>query len=1216
LSTYSVQVKWPGDPSFTDLTPATDRNYSFDLYSCAKDFKFVKNTFQVEVVYSSALALKLLSLLPSDLVPFTVDKDAVRIFTGYLIPVDSVGYASWRRTTIPLTVQDPSLALDCALASDLVYLDHWLSKPSDTAHSLLHKLFPMASATVAYTPPNTATTSTMGGVFNPETNNYLPLFLATAGDNLLEALTNLLWQQGWRWWFDADGTAQFAPWINTVGASVTFSVANENVIDGSFRIDRTGFVEDSVEVEYSTAGTLVHIGKTGEGWSCFKASDPAQTIPLKIDGTAQKSLEVAYSSTTQITIVAPAEAGGKSLLTWGIAKIRFFVQDRWHYDNWAHVQAGVDGSGYVIPTYQHIVGDLYLGRRWLELDTGTGVVTEVSRIDATYGTLGFSVTGYSYSSGVINFNLVASGAPTLGTALQIGIQIPDLTGTVHGDNLTAKSTGARGTKAKKYRVGLPTNEAMAENLADFLRQNLIGLPQVYALKSYGDYALGAGCTVDIGGITATGFIHGKSYDESSRSFGYKIKQLSAATTGTTTITSPTDDDSNLVPDLVPEPPVEEYYILTSSASVAMAASGAMSPATLYATGYRRLGGGDGVPILGRFKIYETADGTTWTTVYTSASDEASKDYAPSVAATKGIKFEFFAAGGTVTLLAVYNVSVAVASDYVAEFVVDAVATQTAKYRGCFTVDPAVDNHLGDLYLYTTSLTTGAGDSVLRIYTLSGWADVTSPTSDQIALAQGDIFRRATFLEGGVIVPVRSTDFVLRLFSEFISAYSVQFQDTVGSTAGGGGTPTAGDMLIYMGKDPRLTGTRPYEFAIKEFIGSNGVQEEWMAHLLTKFLTSGVLALVLSGCLQATQVTSSPGKVWNEVTHPFGASQILIVAHGNGVWVAVGVSGKIARSTDDGVTWGSLITNPFGTDSITTVEYSNGVWVAVGVSGKIARSTDGGVTWGSLITNPFGTSTINTLSSGNGTWIAGADGGKIARSTDGGVTWGSLITNPFGATIIRSISHGTGSWIAGGDTGKVARSTDDGVTWLAVSTEISSHGTALSWGGLDFSDLGSFVMIGYDGISASYILRSIPLEAGGGVVGKGIEARGRYIDMSDGTRIWNTVNDSRITTGTVNRTETVVALEVGQMALIEWACGITGGTARAITFALPAVGTYQVDIDLALVPTNVLAASVHSAIAGGKVYSGGTVAGGSSVVVNGLVTSGFSEIFSGTVKRIT
>lgn len=207
--------------------------------------------------------------------------------------------------------------------------------------------------------------------------------------------------------------------------------------------------------------------------------------------------------------------------------------------------------------------------------------------------------------------------------------------------------------------------------------------------------------------------------------------------------------------------------------------------------------------------------------------------------------------------------------------------------------------------------------------------------------------------------------------------------------------------------------------------------------------------------------SNIGMIWLNKTQPFTTNTIRAVAYGNGIFVAVGYNGTIARSTDYGETWGSLLSTPFGTSGISAIAYGNGVFIATGASGKIARSTDDGATWGSLITNPF-SGAIYGLAYGNGVWVAVGDNGKIARSTDNGVTWGSYITNPFGSYPVRAVAYGNGVFVAVGGTygtdGVLARSTDDGATWGSLITE--PFGTksiySVAYGN------GVFVAVGADG----------------------------------------------------------------------------------------------------------------------------------------------------------
>jgi len=191
--------------------------------------------------------------------------------------------------------------------------------------------------------------------------------------------------------------------------------------------------------------------------------------------------------------------------------------------------------------------------------------------------------------------------------------------------------------------------------------------------------------------------------------------------------------------------------------------------------------------------------------------------------------------------------------------------------------------------------------------------------------------------------------------------------------------------------------------------------------------------------------------------------------GNGLWVAVGYGGLIAKSTD-GNTWTPAATSTYGNvGGITTygfgVAYGKdnlgaGLWVAVGYGGLIAKSTDGN-TWTPAATSTYGNvGGITTIgrgvaygkdASGAGLWVAVGYGGLIAKSTDGN-TWtpaasnGGLTNYAFGVAYGKD-DLGSGLWVAVGQGGLIAKSTDGNV-WTPAAT--STYGNV---GGITGSGYG-------------------------------------------------------------------------------------------------------------------------------------------------------------------
>ena len=193
-----------------------------------------------------------------------------------------------------------------------------------------------------------------------------------------------------------------------------------------------------------------------------------------------------------------------------------------------------------------------------------------------------------------------------------------------------------------------------------------------------------------------------------------------------------------------------------------------------------------------------------------------------------------------------------------------------------------------------------------------------------------------------------------------------------------------------------------------------------------------------------------GYTWTQRTSSFGTTTIWGVCYGQGMFVAVGNSGKIATSTD-GTTW-TQRTSIFGTTTIYGIGYGQGMFVAVGVSGKLATSTDG-TTW-TQRTSSFSTSTIYDVCYGQGMFVAVGVSGKLATSTDG-TTWTQRTSN-FDTSIIRGVCYGQGMFVAVGDDGKLATSTD-GTTW----TQRTSSFDTTTINGIGYGQ-GMFVAVGNDG----------------------------------------------------------------------------------------------------------------------------------------------------------
>ena len=171
------------------------------------------------------------------------------------------------------------------------------------------------------------------------------------------------------------------------------------------------------------------------------------------------------------------------------------------------------------------------------------------------------------------------------------------------------------------------------------------------------------------------------------------------------------------------------------------------------------------------------------------------------------------------------------------------------------------------------------------------------------------------------------------------------------------------------------------------------------------------------------VTDSTGNVSNtlEITS-------FTVDTSPGVFVAVGHSGDIVRSTDNGSSFDNA-TSPTG-NRLLGVTFGNNTFVSVGKGyGNIVRSTDNG--------SSFETATSPTsdylwgVTFGNNTFVGVGKPGKIVRSTDNGSSF-ETATSPT-ANNLNAVTFGNNTFVGVGASGNIVRSTDNGSSFDNVTS---------------------------------------------------------------------------------------------------------------------------------------------------------------------------------------
>jgi hypothetical protein len=183
----------------------------------------------------------------------------------------------------------------------------------------------------------------------------------------------------------------------------------------------------------------------------------------------------------------------------------------------------------------------------------------------------------------------------------------------------------------------------------------------------------------------------------------------------------------------------------------------------------------------------------------------------------------------------------------------------------------------------------------------------------------------------------------------------------------------------------------------------------------------------------TILRSTDGKNFAPITGPDATSYMNAVeTDGAGKWMAVGATsgaaGVIWTSTDDGLTWAAASGANAGDKILNDVAYGGtATWVAVGVTGRVITTSD----FTTFTQRTSGTTdNINAVEvSDAGHWFLAATN-DLRRSINNGVTWAAAGVNIVGGTVT-ALAFSDGRWIAVSSSGEISMS-DDEDTWTAAS----------------------------------------------------------------------------------------------------------------------------------------------------------------------------------------
>lgn len=181
--------------------------------------------------------------------------------------------------------------------------------------------------------------------------------------------------------------------------------------------------------------------------------------------------------------------------------------------------------------------------------------------------------------------------------------------------------------------------------------------------------------------------------------------------------------------------------------------------------------------------------------------------------------------------------------------------------------------------------------------------------------------------------------------------------------------------------------------------------------------------------------SLDGRLWQKVTLPAQVAELTsIAADGTGIFVAIGSSGTLLRSTDSGATW-TVLPAPAGTPTLRSVACGAGLFMAVG-DRCLITSADG-LNW-SENSPAAAQSYFAHVLHVDGIWYV-ATSGTIDRSADGGQTWTRARFAPYSTGfIIQRMVAGPGILVASATRYENSVSMPaflvsvDGLTWTSTT----------------------------------------------------------------------------------------------------------------------------------------------------------------------------------------
>jgi len=192
-------------------------------------------------------------------------------------------------------------------------------------------------------------------------------------------------------------------------------------------------------------------------------------------------------------------------------------------------------------------------------------------------------------------------------------------------------------------------------------------------------------------------------------------------------------------------------------------------------------------------------------------------------------------------------------------------------------------------------------------------------------------------------------------------------------------------------------------------------------------------------------------------------------------VAVGAAGTILFSDNgpSGFGTGFIVADKFSSTNLRGVGHNGGIFIAVGDSGEILRSS-GGESWSGVTTTSISTR-LNSVYHGDNRWVAVGAAGTIVTSTNDGLNWS--VVSAGGTFDLNAVYYQDNVWVAIGQSGNVLNS-KTGVDWYKRSTGINTDFNGLAYGDNKLMAVGLTSTIAYSVFETVSAAATATVSAGG------------------------------------------------------------------------------------------------------------------------------------------